>query len=428
MTCSLSSVTADSAETTMDFIVGSFNYDLYTLRFEPPSTTDGNDASLKVVRQTPAIGGHSWLALSKDKQFLYCTAWTKPNPSVASYRIKHAGRDIQFLNAKRIGALSGYVCCSSTHLYTVGGPTGEVFKIARDGSIGELVQELNFVDPDGANMSEKRGAVAHGDFGGLRHGAHSVDLSPDGRSLYVADIGRNCIWTYSISSGSDFSGPRYQIGAWTSGEQTGREPEPHLKLASKHISPRSHDGPRHTWPHPNGKILYSLQEHSSVVDLFSIADDGVSLTHIAGVKIIPADKDPKEYWADEVRLSTGPDRMRPRYMYASTRGLVAETKGYVAVFRLDGDGRLANDTALDIWETPTSGGIANAIEPAPWGAQQGPDTSEEELATEYLALTDSEEGWVSILGFKGKVSEVARVNLGKTEDGQVVQAATAVWL
>ncbi|KAK5128027.1 hypothetical protein LTR85_005144 [Meristemomyces frigidus] len=412
----------------MDFIVGSFNYDLYTVRFEPPSPGN-SEASLKIIRQTPAIGGHSWLALSKDKRFLYCTAWTKPNPSVAAYSIRNSGRDIQFLNTRRINALSGYVCCSDTYLYSVGGPTGEVFKIARDGSIGELVQELDFVDPEGANMSEKRGAVAHGDFGGLRHGAHSVDLSPDGRSLYVADIGRNCIWTYSINSTSQSSGPRSQIGSWTSGDGTGGEPEPHLRLASKHISPRSHDGPRHTWPHPSGKILYSLQEHSSVVDLFSVATDGVSLEHISGVKVIPTDSDPKEYWADEVRLSTGPDKAKPRYMYASTRGLKADTKGYVAVFQLNEDGTLASDTALDIWETPTSGGIANAIEPAPWHVEQGREGDGKKSAIEYLALTDSEEGWVSILGFDGrKLSEVAKVNLGKTEDGQIVQAATAVWL
>ena len=385
--------------------MGSFNHDLYTLHFEPPRPNQA--AGLTVVRPTPAIGGHSWLALSKDKKYLYCTAWTKPNPSIASYSIGRSGRDINFLNAKHIKSLSGYVCCSATHIYSAGGPTGEVFRIEADGSIGTLVQELKFVVPHNENMSEKRGAVPHGDFGGLRHGAHSCDLSPDGKSLYVADIGRNAIFTYSIAN----PGARGLIGE-----------EPHLKLGSKHISPRSHDGPRHTWPHPNGEVLYSLQEHSSMVDVFSIAADGVSLTHKQGVKIIPEDKDPGAYWADEVRLSTGPDKTRPPYLYASTRGLKAETKGYVAIFRLKENGMLASEEALDIWETPTSGGIANAIEPAPWQTEQ-------DESAEYLALTDSEEGWVSMLCFDGQaVREVAKVNLGRTDDGLVVGAATAVWL
>ncbi|KAK3702222.1 hypothetical protein LTR37_015054 [Vermiconidia calcicola] len=386
----------------MDFIVGTFNHPtLYTLQFTPPIPT--SPASLRIVRSNPAISGHSWLSLSHDQKFLYTTAWTKPNPSIAAYRLKASGRDIQFLNAKFVASLSGYVCSNATHIFSAGGPTGEVFRIEHDGSIGPLVQELDFVTGQGENVSEKRGEVAHGSFGGLRHGAHSVDLSPDGGGLFIADIGRNCIWTYSV-------------------KQTKSVSEAPLTFGSKHISPREGDGPRHCWPHPSGKILYSLQEHTSMVDLFSIASDGTTLEHLQGVKIIPADNDPKEYWADEVRLSTGPDPSKPKYMYASTRGLEAETKGYVAVFPLRKDGTLESETAIHIWETPTSGGLANAIEPAPW--QKGQDEG-----VEYLAMTDSEEGWVFMLSFDGnEISEVARLNLGKTDDGGVVGAATAVWL
>ena len=159
-----------------------------------------------------------------------------------------------------------------------------------------------------------------------------------------------------------------------------------------------------------------------MVDIFSIAPDGTSLEHKQGVKIIPAEKDAKLYWADEVRLSTGPDASKPRYMYASTRGLESDTKGYVAVFSLKEDGMLANEMPIHIWETPTSGGLANAIEPAPW--LKGQDES-----VEHLAMTDSEEGWVFILSFDGReVKEVARVGLGKTDSGELVGAATAIWL
>ncbi|OQO10972.1 hypothetical protein B0A48_05227 [Cryoendolithus antarcticus] len=387
----------------MDFIVGTFNTSqLFTLRFTLPSAEV--PASLRIFHVSSAIGKHSWLSLSRVRsnqtKTLYATAWTEP-PSLAAYAIDD-DRNIQYLNSKEIRSRSGYVCASNTHLYSSGGSTGEAFALSEDGSIGELVQELSFASDSEAKPSSN----LHGDFGGLRSGAHSVDLSPDGRSLYVADIGRNCIWTYSIDDTS-------------SRESSDR---PHLTLASKHISPRHNDGPRHTTPHPSGKILYSLQEHSSMVDLFAVADEGVALTHLTGVNIIPEDKDPKDYWADEVRVSTTVPGSQdtPKYMYASTRGLKAETKGYVAVFVLRSDGTLAHERALCIWQTPTSGGIANAIEPAP---RSGGDE------VEYLALTDSEEGLVMVLSFDGGVvKEVARVALGKTDDGQVIQAATAVWL
>ena len=397
----------------MDFIVGTFNTpDLFTFYFAPPSPTTPQ-ASLSIVRSSPAIGNHSWLALSPfvstqtKKRFLYATAWTEP-PSIAAYSIQHSGRDIQFINAKHIRSRSGYVCASKTHIYSAGGPNGEAFTINADGGVGDLVQELSFIDPE---AQHKASEAAHGDFGGLRSGSHSVDLSPDMKSLYIADIGRNCIWTYSVDSSRHSSAS-----------------QPHLTLGSKHISPRANDGPRHTWPHPTGKILYSLQEHTSVVDLFSVAADGVALKHHSGVKIIPADEDPKDYWADEVRLSTFPPtsstslskQQSPRYMYASTRGLEPQTKGYVAVFALNEDGTLESEEAVCIWETPTSGGIANAIEPAPYHGDG---------KVQYLAMTDSEEGWVFVLSFDGKeVREVARVSLGRTEEGKVVQAATAVWL
>lgn len=390
----------------MDLIVGTFNTpDLFTLAFSPPTATSP-DASLTIIRASPAIGNHSWLALSpldptnpRGKRFLYATAWTDP-PSVAAYSVHLSGREIQFLNAKHVRARSGYVCASKTHVYSAGGPTSEAFKLEADGRVGDLVQELSFVDDE---SSSKASDAPHGDFGGLRSGSHSVDLAPDHKSLYIADIGRNCIWTYSINHTKN---------------------EPHLKLGSKHISPRSNDGPRHTWPHPGGRILYSLQEHSSMVDVFSVAADGVTLSHLQGVKIIPTDKDPKHYWADEVRLSTtDPSNKdtKPNFMYASTRGLQSHTKGYVAVFALNADGTLASEEAIHIWQTPTSGGIANAIEPAPWRQEHG--------EVEYLAMTDSEEGWVFALSFDGKeIREVARVSLGKTEEGNVKQAATAVWL
>lgn len=53
--------------------------------------------------------------------------------------------------------------------------------------------------------------------------------------------GRNCVWLYNVHP------------------ETGL-----LSLASQNRARREHDGPRHTWPHPNGQVVYSLQEHSSV--------------------------------------------------------------------------------------------------------------------------------------------------------------------
>ncbi|KAI3399055.1 hypothetical protein diail_7855 [Diaporthe ilicicola] len=393
-------------------LVGTFRSpEVYTLLFKPASQPDGK-ASLRVAKTSPAVGGHSWLALSKDKTRLYTTCWTDP-PSVASYRIRDDA-SVELLNQKTVRALSGYVAVTDRHLYSAGGPTGEVFALAADGSIGALAQEVSFRRPEELDDG-KRSGVAHGSFGGLRHGSHSVDLSPDGRSLYVADIGHNCIWTYSVDESG--AGDKAEESNGDKAEESNRPP---LTLGSKHVSPRPNDGPRHTWPHPSGRVLYCVQEHSSMVDAFRVAADGVSLEHMHGFGILPAGKRCEDFWADEVRLSnTSDDGRSPRYLFASTRGLQPETKGYVAAYELSDAGDIAGP-AIDIFETRTSGGLANAIEPAP-----GPisDTGED-----FVALTDSEQGFVVILGFDGrKLREVASTKLER-EDGEVVQAATAVWL
>ena len=90
------------------------------------------------------------------------------------------------------------------------------------------------------------------------------------------------MWSYTVSSASTTKGK--------------------LENRQKWIASRENDGPRHTWPHPNGKILYSVQEHSCYVDTLSISDD-TTLDLISGARIIPKDEDEKNYWADEVRLS-----------------------------------------------------------------------------------------------------------------------------
>lgn len=426
-----------STNNSHDILVGTFGTPyLFSLRFTPPSS-DNPTASLKIIKQHAAVGSHSWLHLNPPNKSgirnLYATAWLEP-PSIAAYAV-HDSSNIELLNTAPTNSRSGYVCASMTHAYSAGGATGEVFALDQqtgaftsgtsttDGA-GEKntispVQKLDFIDTtaqrdDGSTM----------DFGGLRHGAHSADLSPDGSLLYIADIGRNCIWMYSIESGNE-----------------------HMQLVEKKISPRKHDGPRHVWPHPGGKYVYSLQEHSSVVDVFEVVKSGdsdVRLVHKQGVRIIPRGLPVNEFWADEVRTSLS-NGGQPKYLYASTRGLKEGRKGYVAVYALtpeglvdgaelvtaqtagkqeheDDDGWRDDDQAglLCMYETVTSGGWANAIQP---GVAVG--------GVEYIAMTDSEEGYVFVLSWDGKeIREAARVSLNEGVDTSKGKngAATAVWL
>jgi carboxy-cis,cis-muconate cyclase len=328
---------------------------------------------------------------SDGRRNLYATSWSEP-PAIVAYNVPELGK-FEVLGQATVQSRSGYVTATRKAVYSAGGATGEVFALDSSGNFqtqaqsSTPLQKLNFVEDipqrdDGSTL----------DFGGLRHGAHSADLSPDEKALYIADIGRNCIWTYAV-------------------EDDGR-----LTLGEKHISPREGDGPRHVWPHPTGRVVYCLQEHTCMVDVFSCDEAGTKLKFEHGVRIIPDGRDEKMYWADEVRTSSS-NGDRPRYMYASTRGLKSETMGYVAVFALTEDGLIDDKKGkqglLDMFETPTSGGWANAVQPGP--------TID---GVEFMVLTDSEEGLVMILAWDGeRVKEAARVKLNDGDGG----AATGVW-
>ena len=396
-----------SAPKCYHLLVGTTNTPhIYALSFTPPQPEPGEPASLHVINKADTVGSHSWLYLqstNSTKKLLYATAWTEP-PCLVAYDVSDP-TTIQQINKVDTATRSGYVCASSRALYSAAGAVGEVFRL--DASTGSFAvsganmpaQTLDFVK---GGDKKGNGGDSVMDFGGLRHGAHSADLSPDRKALYIADTGRNCIWVYRVDHETAL-----------------------LTDERKYDSPRDNDGPRHTHPHPNGRYLYCVQEHSCMVDIFDVGDDSVSLTHVQAVKIIPDKDDPALYWADEVRTSLS-DGERPKYLYASTRGLESDPenkdkyrRGWVCAFKLGEDGMIETGVGKDengslhMWETPTSGGWSNAIQPGP--------TID---GIEYIALVDAEKSQVMVLGWDGKrIDEVAKIQM---DAGAVV--ATAVWL
>jgi hypothetical protein len=149
------------------------------------------------------------------------------------------------------------------------------------------------------------------------------------------------------------------------------------------------------------------------------ADDN-ALEWLEGVSILPEGRDCKLFWADEVRLSPSAD-----LLFASTRGLEPQTKGYVAAWALTPSGRLAvppldgDDTNLHRFETRTSGGWANAIAVCP---ELGPG------GEVFLTLTDSEEGFVQVLSYTRDEGFEVLDEVPVGSSGEHVGASVAVWL
>lgn len=378
------------APKTYDMFIGTFRSPkVYSVRF------DTSSQKLQLKATNAGLSGHNWLDVSPDGKTLYATCWGTGDARVTCYDIVPPSKEQPFPTAKQATTapsqwMSGYVCSNKKAMYSACGPQVDVFLLDDAGKLKEdkAVQSFALVEENGRH---KGTAVL--DFGGLRHGGHSADLSPDGTKLYVADIGRNCVWMYHVDPESGL-----------------------LKEASKNIAKRGHDGPRHTWPHPNGRIVYSLQEHSGYVDVLRLSDDDQRLEWVEGGNILPAGDDCGLYWADEVRLS--PDA---KVLFGSTRGLKSETKGWVSAWALDDAGRLkqASEEATHRFQTRTSGGWANAIAVAP---ALGPN------GESLIALTDSEEGFVQMLSYTAKDGFKVLDELKLGEPGEEHPAATVVFV
>jgi carboxy-cis,cis-muconate cyclase len=163
-------------------IAGTFNTSqLFTLSFST------GKCSLVIESVTKAQAPHSWLALDASRKKLYATSWTEP-PGLAAYSISSDDGRPTLIGSVRTRARSGYVSVTDKAVYSAGGPTGEAFSLsAFERGVDcddEPIQLLEFVD----EKPQKGMGGATLDFGGLRHGAHSVDLSPDGRKLFIADM------------------------------------------------------------------------------------------------------------------------------------------------------------------------------------------------------------------------------------------------
>lgn len=157
------------------------------------------------------------------------------------------------------------------------------------------------------------------------------------------------------------------------------------------------------------------------------------------------------------------DEAKPiTYLFATTRGATPEYKGYLTAFAISPNGLILNPShmttipprsmsfsstglllqgneffATGIFQTPTSGGRANAVELAPYHVSGGSTSSGvpgEGSDAEWMVLTDEEKGWVFVVewsGRRGTFEIVSSVLLEVGVDGDYGKralASHAIWL
>jgi 6-phosphogluconolactonase len=192
-----------------------------------------------------------------------------------------------------------------------------VLPVDQEGLIGKPVENIQF---EGSGTIMPQQSQPH---------PHSAIPSPDGRYLYVSDLGQDKIHIYEID------------------EVTGK-----LKAAQpSYMRTMPGSGPRHFTFHPNGKIAFSSEEISSSISSYKVNDEDGSLQLVQRLPSLPPAFFGENSSADVHTAVKG------KYVYISNRGYNG-----LAMFKVSGNGKMKS-----IGYMPTIGRRPRSFMPDPEG-------------------------------------------------------------
>jgi 6-phosphogluconolactonase len=172
-----------------------------------------------------------------------------------------------------------------------GGGSVASLPIGADGRAGEPGV---FIQHVGSSANKSRQGEPH---------AHSVNLSPDGKFAFAADLGTDHIYVYGFDPAKGLVGPA--------------SPESPVQAPGS--------GPRHFAFHPSGKYAYAINEMLSTVTVFHYAAKTGGLHPLQTISTLPAGY-PTE------KTSTAEVLVHPngKFVYGSNRG-----HDSIAIFKVD---------------------------------------------------------------------------------------------
>jgi 6-phosphogluconolactonase len=282
---------------------------IYAYRFDA-QTGDIKPLGLAGVAQNP-----SFLAIHPNHKFLYAVgesggggAW---GGAVSAFALDRATGKLTLLNSASSG---GKGPC---HL--VVDKTGKNLVVANYGSgatavlpiqaDGRLSEPSSTIQHSGSSVDPARQQGPH---------AHSVNLAPDNRFAFVADLGLDKVLVYKFDAAKGTITPNAPPFAA--------------------VAPGS--GPRHFAFHPSGKFAYVISEMGNTVTAFSYHAAGGVLTPMQTISTLPQGFSGTSYCAEVVVHPSG------KFLYGSNRG-----HNSITAFAIDP----AKGTLTTIEQTPTGG-------------------------------------------------------------------------
>lgn len=295
--------TTDAADGVQDYLVyvgtytrGGKSKGIYTLKLNMKT------GALTEIGATEGVVNPSFVAIHPSNKFLYAVGEIsefggKPTGGVTAFAIDPKDGSLTKLNEKSSGGAGPcYVVVDATGknvlVANYGGGSVACLPIKADGTLEDA---SSFIQHQGSSVNSQRQSGPHG---------HSINLSPDNKFAFAADLGLDKILIYAFDA--------------EKGQLT-----PH---ADTEITPGS--GPRHFAFHPNGKYAYVINEMSLTVTAFKYDAKQGTLKTLQTISTIPdADR-------NQPGLSTAEVRVHPsgEFLYGSNRG-----HDTIAAFRINQD-------------------------------------------------------------------------------------------
>jgi 6-phosphogluconolactonase len=263
---------------------------------------DSEKGTLKPLKRTTGVQSPFFIAISPDKRFLYSIdEFGGKDNFVAAFAIEGRGGDLRPLNRQNTrGTASCFVEVDPTGKtvlvanYSSGNVTS--LPVKSDGSLGE---SASFFQHSGSSADPERQKGPN---------AHCFVVSPDGRHALAADLGIDKIMIYTLDAAT-------------------AKLAPNTAQSFAKLTPGS--GPRHLTFHPNGKLVYIINELANTITVFDWNTADGTLKEKQTIATLPKDFTGKSYTAD---LKITPDG---KHLYGTNRG-----HDSLASYRIAADGTL----------------------------------------------------------------------------------------
>ena len=236
--------------------------------------------------------GPNFQAIHPNNQTLYSVSDDpfsdeEPYGTLSAYRIDADTGKLELLNEQSVlGRGTAHVSVDplGDFVYVSNYSEGNVvvYRVNEDGSVSEAADN---VQHEGSSINEQRQQAPH---------VHSAIPSPDGRFIYVSDLGIDQIKIYKMD------------------RETGE-----LEAAEvPYFNNEPGSGPRHFTIHQNGEFAYSVEELSVTVAVLKVDPENGSLDQIQRLSLLPEGVDRQDSMSGaDIHIS--PDG---QFLYASVRG------------------------------------------------------------------------------------------------------------